>query len=187
MQHGFRFFFSLGCRQAVRHGTLTPACVGSNPANPTSSSRTSVRATPPVERPGVSSSLRRSSPPHGIPLRSLPRGTPFVYLDCAPFKKPGLCPGFSHTAPSFLLFPTKLCFANFRGGPGPAGLFVYAARNPHQPAACGRKAAGFHFSVTSWGHRRDKIKTIYTDLSFYKKGEADHGSAGAMRTLAPGG
>src|SRR5699024_7589375 len=91
---------------------------------------------------------------------------PFVYLDCAPFKKPGLCPGFSHIAPSFLLFPTKLCFANFRGGPSPAGLFVYAARNPHQPAAFGRKAAGFHFSVTSCGWGRDKLKTISTDLSF---------------------
>ena len=39
-------------------------------------------------------------------------------MDFAPFKKPGLWPGFSHTAPSFLLLPTKFCFANFRGDPG---------------------------------------------------------------------
>lgn len=32
-------------------------------------------------------------------------------------KSPASWLGFSHTAPSFLLFPTKLCCANFRGGP----------------------------------------------------------------------
>lgn len=32
-------------------------------------------------------------------------------------KSPASWPGFSHTAPSFLLFPTKLCCANFRGSP----------------------------------------------------------------------
>ena len=32
-------------------------------------------------------------------------------------KSPAVWLGFSHTAPSFLLLPTKLCFANFRGGP----------------------------------------------------------------------
>ena len=37
-------------------------------------------------------------------------------------KSPAVWLGFSHTAPSFLLLPTKLCCANFRGGPGrPAG------------------------------------------------------------------
>ena len=37
-------------------------------------------------------------------------------------KSPAERLGFSHTAPSFLLLPTKLCFANFRRGPGrPAG------------------------------------------------------------------
>ena len=32
-------------------------------------------------------------------------------------KSPASWLGFSHTAPSFLLLPTKLCNANFRGGP----------------------------------------------------------------------
>ena len=32
-------------------------------------------------------------------------------------KSPAVWLGFSHTAPSFLLFPTKLCCANFRGDP----------------------------------------------------------------------
>ena len=32
-------------------------------------------------------------------------------------KSPASWLGFSHTAPSFLLFPTKLCCANFRGSP----------------------------------------------------------------------
>ena len=32
-------------------------------------------------------------------------------------KSPAAWLGFSHTAPSFLLFPTKLCCANFRGSP----------------------------------------------------------------------
>ena len=32
-------------------------------------------------------------------------------------KSPAVWLGFSHTTPSFLLFPTKLCCANFRGGP----------------------------------------------------------------------
>ena len=37
-------------------------------------------------------------------------------------KSPAERLGFSHTAPSFLLLPAKLCFANFRRGPGrPAG------------------------------------------------------------------
>lgn len=36
-------------------------------------------------------------------------------------KSPAVQPGFSHTAPSFLLFPTKLCCANLRGAP-PYGL-----------------------------------------------------------------
>ena len=35
-------------------------------------------------------------------------------------KSPVERPGFSHTAASFLLFPTKFCAANFRGGPGRA-------------------------------------------------------------------
>ena len=32
-------------------------------------------------------------------------------------KSPAIRLGFSHTAPSFLLFPTKFCGANFCGGP----------------------------------------------------------------------
>ena len=32
-------------------------------------------------------------------------------------KSPAVWLGFSHTTPSFLLLPTKLCGANFRGGP----------------------------------------------------------------------
>ena len=36
-------------------------------------------------------------------------------------QRPASWPGVSHTASSFLLLPTKLCCANFRGGPRPAG------------------------------------------------------------------
>ena len=32
-------------------------------------------------------------------------------------KSPAVWLGFSHATPSFLLLPTKLCCANFRGGP----------------------------------------------------------------------
>ena len=49
-------------------------------------------------------------------------------------KSPVERPGFSHTAVSFLLLPTKLCFANFRGGPGrvwrPARWTLVRAKAP---------------------------------------------------------
>ena len=78
---------------------------GSNPSTSSSSSRTSVRAKAPVEGPGLFSSLRRSSLPHETLLHKFswgPRQGMACPMDSAPF----------------LLLPTKLCFANFRGGPG---------------------------------------------------------------------
>ena len=49
-------------------------------------------------------------------------------------KSPVERPGFSHIAVSFLLLPTKLCFANFRGGPGrvwrPARWTLVRAKAP---------------------------------------------------------
>ena len=58
-------------------------------------------------------------------------------------KSPAVWLGFSHTAPSFLLFPTKLCCANFRGDPalrakeGSRHQFHHAnATHCRQHAAC---------------------------------------------------
>ena len=42
-------------------------------------------------------------------------------MDCIPFKNSGKWLGFSHTISSFLLFPAKLCKANFCGGPAAGG------------------------------------------------------------------
>ena len=65
---------------------------GSNPSTSSSSSRTPVRAKAPVEGPGLSSSLRRSSLPHENLLRKFswgPQQGVACPMDCAPFKKPG--------------------------------------------------------------------------------------------------
>ena len=54
-------------------------------------------------------------------------------------KSPASWLGFSHTAPSFLLLPTKLCNANFRGGPalraqkGSRCQFYHANSNQYNP------------------------------------------------------
>ena len=65
---------------------------GSNPSTSSSSSRTPVRAKAPVEGPGLSTSLRRSSLPHENLLRKFswgPQHGVACPMDCAPFKKPG--------------------------------------------------------------------------------------------------
>ena len=55
-------------------------------------------------------------------------------------KSPAVWLGFSHTAPSFLLLPTKLCAANFRGG----------------PALRARKGAGINFITQTYSRARAK-------------------------------
>lgn len=80
-------------------------------------------------------------------------------MDCAPFKKPGPGPGFSHTAPAFLLFrkspacsdarlqaPSRRCqpFAGYQAHPFQSKLTALPTRLFPLPRTCARLPAGLN-------------------------------------------
>lgn len=84
-------------------------------------------------------------------------------MDCAPFKKPGPGPGFSHTAPAFLLFrkksrllgclavstlatPLRRCqpFAGYQAQPFQSKLTALPTRLFPLPRTCARIPAGLN-------------------------------------------
>ncbi len=84
-------------------------------------------------------------------------------MDCAPFKKPGPGPGFSHTAPAFLLFrkksrllgclaasvlatPLRRCqpFAGYQAHPFQSELTALPTRLFPLPRICARIPAGLN-------------------------------------------
>ena len=64
-------------------------------------------------------------------------------------KSPAIRLGFSHTIPSFLLIPTKLCVANFCGGPA-AGGQRHPGRMDCIPFKKRAKRLGFFHTISSF-------------------------------------
>ena len=83
-------------------------------------------------------------------------------MDCIPFKNSGKWLGFSHTISSFLLIPTKLCKANFCGGPAAGGK-----RTPRQDELHSiqklRQMTGlfsYHFVIPPFPHKTLRGKLL---------------------------
>ncbi len=89
-------------------------------------------------------------------------------------KSPAIRLGFSHTISSFLLFPTKLCKANFCGGPAAGGKRTPRQNGLHSIQKLGQMAGlfSYHFVIPPYPRCRGKTNAPAEWTAFYSKSSA---------------